>query len=159
MLPAICGGKEISVMNKQKNLRAPNAAVPELQRQQGERLKKLRLHRGFKTASDAARKFEIAGPTYLAHENGTRAIRTHIAEYYAKELGSSASWILHGEGAATVDGSEFGPRSFTVVSGDDLVAEVASVLSKLEGAASKLTPAAKAMILSGLDRAKGLLSS
>lgn len=62
----------------------------------GERLRLARVKAGYKTASDAARKLEIANPTYLAHENGTRAIRSHMAKEYAEAFGTTADWILYG---------------------------------------------------------------
>lgn len=73
---------------------------------QGRRLAEARLRKGYRTASDAARLFGIAGPTYLAHENGTRQIRPDMAGFYARMLAVSADWILYGDGAMSRDGSE-----------------------------------------------------
>jgi len=68
---------------------------------QGARLREARIAAGFGTASDAARKMGVAGPTYLAHENGTRTFRPDISAFYASEFGVSPSWLLLGEGAAS----------------------------------------------------------
>jgi|GEM_PF-4694490 hypothetical protein len=154
-----------------KNLRSSEVATAATLRrkQQGQRLEfaRLAVYRktkdpNFKTASSAAMKLEIAGPTYLAHENGTRQIRDHIAEYYGRAYGVSADWILFGTGIGP--DSEGGglsiepqPRSDDK-SNASLPGEVAAVLAKAEAAAPELSPAARAMIVAGLIRTLGLLS-
>jgi hypothetical protein len=72
---------------------------PEVSRtSQGKRLLEARLKNGYRTASDAARALQIAGPTYLAHENGTRQIRPDIAAFYARQFAISTEWLLFGRG-------------------------------------------------------------
>jgi hypothetical protein len=73
---------------------------PEVSRaSQGGRLLEARLKNGYRTASDAARVLQIAGPTYLAHENGTRQIRPDIASFYARHFSISTEWLLFGRGS------------------------------------------------------------
>lgn len=64
---------------------------------QGLRLQEARS-KFFKTASIAARALGIAGPTYLAHENGTRQIRDDIAVFYAEQFKVTPDWLLRGPG-------------------------------------------------------------
>ena len=63
-----------------------------------ERLAQIRAAAGYDTPSDAARAFGWNETTYRSHENGTRGIRSDIAERYAKAFRSSAAFILTGEG-------------------------------------------------------------
>lgn len=63
----------------------------------GSRLAQAR-RRFFATASEAARELGLSGPTYLAHENGTRGIRTDMAEFYAQKYGVSTDWLLYNRG-------------------------------------------------------------
>ena len=143
-------------MSERKDLRAAGrtADARKTRIEQGRRLKQLHVARGYKNATKASDFLGISGPTYLAHCNGTRQIRDDMAKFYAEKFRSSAAWILFGAGSMND-----ADTSVSNLNDGDLVAEVATVLSRVEGAASKLTPAAKAMILSGLERAKGLLSS
>jgi DNA-binding XRE family transcriptional regulator len=64
----------------------------------GSRLAQAR-RRFFATASEAARELGLSGPTYLAHENGTRGIRTDMAEFYAQKYGVSTDWLLYNRGS------------------------------------------------------------
>lgn len=83
-----------------RNLKDPGErpAAPEADRKkQGARLAAAR-RRFYKTASLAARALGIAGPTYLAHENGTRQIRDDIAIFYAEHFKIAADWILLNKG-------------------------------------------------------------
>jgi len=59
-----------------------------------ERLKELRIAKGFATAADAARAYGWAVTTYQAHENGARGIKRDAAERYAKAFGSSAAYVM-----------------------------------------------------------------
>ena len=69
---------------------------------QGKRLLEARI-KWHRTASDAARALGIAGPTYLAHENGTRQIRPDIAAFYARQFKISAEWLLFGAGESSIE--------------------------------------------------------
>lgn len=62
--------------------------------EQGQRLKTLRLARGFSTAADAARAFGWPVTTYQAHENGSRGLKLDAARRYAKAFKSSPAFIL-----------------------------------------------------------------
>jgi hypothetical protein len=85
---------------------------PEVSREsQGRRLAEARQKKGYRTASDAARLLGIAGPTYLAHENGTRQIRPDMAGFYGRMLSVSADWLLYGDGAMSRDASEPNPTA------------------------------------------------
>jgi|GEM_PF-5038328 len=97
-----------------RNLRDPDErpAAPDADRRaQGARLMQAR-QRYFKTASMAARSLGIAGPTYLAHENGTRQIRDDIAVFYGEQLNVSPDWLLFNRG----NGPEPGPADATALS-------------------------------------------
>jgi SOS-response transcriptional repressor LexA len=64
--------------------------------EQGNRLKELRLMRGFETAADAARAYGWPTTTYQAHENGSRGVKIDVARRYAKAFGTTAAFILTG---------------------------------------------------------------
>lgn len=61
-----------------------------------DRLKELRIKRGFATARDACRAFGWNEATYRGHENGFRGFNIAAAERYAKAFNSSAAYILTG---------------------------------------------------------------
>jgi SOS-response transcriptional repressor LexA len=60
----------------------------------GDRLRALRVKKGYATASDAAKAFGWNEHTYKSHENGVRGIRPDAARKYAIAYGSSAAHIL-----------------------------------------------------------------
>jgi hypothetical protein len=89
-----------AVVRQVRNLRDPDErpAAPDADRRaQGARLMSA-SQKYFKTASMAARSLGIAGPTYLAHENGTRQIRDDMSVFYAKQFNVSPNWLLLGTG-------------------------------------------------------------
>lgn len=61
-----------------------------------DRLRQLRIKRGFSTAADAAKAFGWNEHTYKSHENGIRGIKLEAARKYASALGTSAAYILTG---------------------------------------------------------------
>lgn len=61
-----------------------------------DRLRQLRLRKGFSTASDAAKAFGWNEHTYKSHENGIRGVRLDAARKYAVAYGSTAAFILTG---------------------------------------------------------------
>jgi phage repressor protein C with HTH and peptisase S24 domain len=65
----------------------------------GDRLRELRLKKGYATATDAAKAFGWNEHTYKSHENGLRGIRPDAARKYATAFGSTAAHIL-GMGSA-----------------------------------------------------------
>ncbi len=60
----------------------------------GDRLRALRIKKGFSTARDAAKAFGWSEHTYKSHENNTRGIRPDAARKYAQAYGSSTAYIL-----------------------------------------------------------------
>lgn len=60
----------------------------------GDRLRKLRLDKGFATAAEAARAFGWSQDTYKSHENSVRGIRPDAARKYASAFGSTPGYIL-----------------------------------------------------------------
>src|ERR1043165_3942966 len=66
-----------------------------------DRLRQLRVKRGFSTAADAAKAFGWNEHTYKSHENGIRGIKVPAARKYAAAFGSSAAYILTGGSART----------------------------------------------------------
>jgi SOS-response transcriptional repressor LexA len=71
-------------------------------REPHERLKDLRIRKGFATAADAARAYGWAVTTYQAHENGARGLKRDAAERYAKAFNATAAYVL---GLSTNTGS------------------------------------------------------
>lgn len=61
-----------------------------------DRLRQLRLKKGFSTASDAARAFGWNENTYKSHESGIRGIRLDAARKYASAFNSTPAFILTG---------------------------------------------------------------
>lgn len=59
-----------------------------------DRLRALRIKKGFSTARDAAKAYGWSEHTYKSHENGTRGIRPDAARKYAQAYGSTAGYIL-----------------------------------------------------------------
>lgn len=66
-----------------------------------DRLRELRIKKGFENASDAAQAFGWNENTYKSHENGIRGIKPAVARKYASALGSTAAYILTGSGPET----------------------------------------------------------
>lgn len=62
-----------------------------------DRLRELRMKKGYNTAADAARAFGWNDNTYKSHENGERGIKLAVARKYAAAFGSTASYILTGD--------------------------------------------------------------
>lgn len=65
-----------------------------------DRLRELRLKKGYESATAAANAFGWNENTYKSHENGERGIKLPVARKYALAYGSTASHILTGESAA-----------------------------------------------------------
>lgn len=61
-----------------------------------DRLRRLRIAKGFPTAAEAAKAFGWNEHTYKSHENGIRGIRLEAARKYALAFASSAAHILTG---------------------------------------------------------------
>lgn len=61
-----------------------------------DRLRQIRLKKGFDSPSEAARAFGWNEHTYKSHENGIRGIRIDAARKYAAAFGSTAAFILTG---------------------------------------------------------------
>jgi hypothetical protein len=59
-----------------------------------DRLRALRIRKGYETATDAAKAFGWNEHTYKSHENGIRGIRMDAARKYAAAYGSTAGHIL-----------------------------------------------------------------
>lgn len=70
--------------------------IPLTMKEASDRLRSLRIKRGFPTAADAAKAFGWNEHTYKSHENGIRGIKTEAARKYAAAYGSSAAYILTG---------------------------------------------------------------
>lgn len=71
----------------------------------GDRLRKLRIKKGFEQAVDAARAFGWPPSSYQAHEDGSRGIRPAVAMKYAKAFGATAGYILGVSGGGRGNGS------------------------------------------------------
>ncbi len=64
-----------------------------------DRLKRARVLRGFDSASQFARRYDIDGQTYRRHENGARQIVAGQAKKYADFLGIDLTWLIAGIGS------------------------------------------------------------
>jgi trans-aconitate methyltransferase len=61
------------------------------------RLKASRIEAGFKTAKLFIEQYGLKQSTYSAHESGKNKLSVEQAEFYAKLLNISASWLIMGE--------------------------------------------------------------
>jgi hypothetical protein len=68
----------------------------------GDRLRELRIRKGYETAADAARAFGWNEHTYKSHENNVRGIRSDAARKYAAAFGSSPAHLLGLSGSEPV---------------------------------------------------------
>lgn len=66
-----------------------------------DRLRALRVKKGYATAADAARAFGWNEHTYKSHEGGVRGIRTDAARKYASAFGSTPGYIMGVSGNGT----------------------------------------------------------
>ena len=119
-------------------------SVDRLRQLQAARLKEARELRGFKTASDAARRFGWSVPTWVSHENGTRGIGRMYREY-AKTLRVNAAWMLgHSVERDLVDLDDATRLSTLEMRLDDLERKVdarfAEVNEKLDELLQRLKP-------------------
>jgi len=62
-----------------------------------DRLKASRIAAGIKTARLAAERLGMPYPTYTAHENGSRGIKSDELIKYAKAFKTSVEWLLTGQ--------------------------------------------------------------
>jgi hypothetical protein len=67
-----------------------------------ERLRWIRIHRGFSGATDAARRYGWNENTYRSHENGVRAISKKAGDNYARTYKVPYGWLMMGEGSPGV---------------------------------------------------------
>lgn len=65
-----------------------------------DRLRQLRIKRGFSTAAEAAKAFGWNEHTYKSHENGIRGIKLEAARKYSSAYGTSPAYILTGGNGA-----------------------------------------------------------
>jgi hypothetical protein len=98
-------------------------SVAEAMKSAGDRLRALRVKRGFSTASDAAKAFGWNEHTYKSHENGVRGIRPDAARKYAAAYGSTPGHIL---GIGPENGNGAIPQTINHVSAAPLVARVSA---------------------------------
>nr|WP_307233314.1 LexA family transcriptional regulator [Pararhizobium capsulatum] len=64
----------------------------------GERLRLAREAANFKSASKAADALGVSASSYRAHENGQNEFGPEIAQAYARKFGTTAAYLLTGEG-------------------------------------------------------------
>jgi transcriptional regulator with XRE-family HTH domain len=79
-----------------------------MQKSMGERLKAAREAANYPSATKAAEALGIGLSTYRAHENGQNEFGPEIADRYAKKFGTTAGYLLTGEGPRKVERP--GPR-------------------------------------------------
>lgn len=63
-----------------------------------DRLRRARLHAGYRTATAAIDYFSWPSSTYRAHENGQNNFNPDAAQQYAEAYGVSPAWLLLGDG-------------------------------------------------------------
>lgn len=66
----------------------------------GDRLRSARVAAKYASAGKAAEAIGVSASTYRAHENGQNQFSPDEAERYARKFGTSAAYLLTGEGAA-----------------------------------------------------------
>jgi transcriptional regulator with XRE-family HTH domain len=74
-----------------------------------ERLKQARERAGFLHASDAAKRFGWAAPTYSSHENGYRGMTPDAIERYAAAFRVPVEWLMSGLGDPELRGMAEAP--------------------------------------------------
>lgn len=72
---------------------------PARMKEASDRLRQLRIRKGFASPTEAARAFGWNEHTYKSHENGIRGIKVDAARKYAAAYGSTAGYILTGVNA------------------------------------------------------------
>lgn len=82
---------------------------PRVMEEPYDRLRKLRIQRGFSTAAEAAAAHGWNPDTYKSHENGIRGIRPPVAKKYASAFNSTAGYIMTGP-----EGQNHGPTGTIV---------------------------------------------
>jgi SOS-response transcriptional repressor LexA len=75
--------------------------MPILMAVENERLRAIRLARGYVTATDAARAMGMPAPTYISHENGIKGIPPKAARRYATFFGVDFNAIYGGTRATS----------------------------------------------------------
>jgi len=70
-----------------------------MQRSMGERLRAAREAASYPSATKAAEALGVSLSTYRAHENGQNEFSAEIANRYAKKFGTTAGYLLTGEGS------------------------------------------------------------
>jgi len=88
--------RQVRASVKPKVLFRPVLNVP-MTEKQSDRLRKVRIQKGFSTSSDAARAYGWNQNTYISHENGNRGLSPKSAERYARAYGVGVGWLLTGE--------------------------------------------------------------
>lgn len=73
-----------------------------MQKSMGERLRAAREAANYPSATKAAAALGVSLSTYRAHENGQNEFSTEIANRYAKKFGTTAGYLLTGEGSHKV---------------------------------------------------------
>ncbi|MCZ4500992.1 MAG: hypothetical protein JWQ74_3547 [Marmoricola sp.] len=74
----------------------------------GERLRAAREAANYSSATKAAESLGVSVSTYRAHENGQNDFAPDVAEQYARKFGTSAAYLMTGEGPARTNRT--GPR-------------------------------------------------
>ncbi len=69
-----------------------------MQKSMGERLRAAREAANYPSATKAAEALGVSLSTYRAHENGQNEFSAEIANRYAKKFGTTAAYLLTGEG-------------------------------------------------------------
>ncbi|MFK0163511.1 XRE family transcriptional regulator [Rhizobium sp. NPDC090279] len=69
-----------------------------MQKSMGERLRAAREAANYPSATKAAEALGVSLSTYRAHENGQNEFNAEIANRYAKKFGTTAAYLLTGEG-------------------------------------------------------------
>ena len=96
------------------------------------RLKLARKAAGFKTASEASRRFGWNLNTYAGHEHGTRGITTRSAPVYAAAFGVRVEWLLLGHGEPRTADAVFAENVHLRIENAALRAGIAEATSLLE---------------------------
>lgn len=67
--------------------------------ERSDRIRIARQKRGYKSASEAARRMSVPVGTYIGHENGSRGIRDEELQKYAQHFRVPLQWLAYGLGS------------------------------------------------------------
>lgn len=100
------------------------------------RLIEARKAAGYDKAADAARALGVAGPTYFAHENGSRGIGADAGATYARRFNVSFEWLMTGKRSESIPSNTSNEPNYSAVNDLAAVAQSVPILGSVFGGVS-----------------------